>query len=117
VVSGSNVLPTASVTLIVNGREVTGASTGLGPVDAALNVLQKSVAVVGDVRLEDYHVDAITGGTDAMVDVTVKLSKDGKTITSRGARTDIVQASVEAVIAGMNRLLREQDENRSKNSN
>ena len=47
-------------------------------------------------------------GTDALVDVTVRLSKDGKIITSRGARTDIIMASVEAMIAGMNRLLREE---------
>ncbi len=108
VVSGSNAIPTASVTLQVYGNEVTGASTGTGPVDAAINALQKSVAVVADIRLEDYHVDAITGGTDAMVDVMVKLSRDGDVITSRGARTDIITASVEAVINGMNRLLRSQ---------
>ena len=65
--------------------------------------------------LEEYHVDAIHGGTDALVDVTVRLSKDGKIITSRGARTDIIMASVEAVVAGMNRLLREEHEDRSKN--
>jgi D-citramalate synthase len=115
VVSGSNVMPTASVTLSVNGEEVTGAATGTGPVDAAIRALQRSVASVGDIHLEDYHVDAITGGTEAMVDVTVKLSKDGKIITSRGARTDIIAASVEAVVAGMNRLLREKNENRSEN--
>ncbi len=80
--------------------------------DAALRVLQQSVASAGDVRLDEYHVEAITGGTDAMVDVTVKLRKDGRTITSRGARTDIIQASVEAVVTGMNRLLRELDEKR-----
>ncbi len=67
-------------------------------------------------RLDEYSVDAITGGTDALVDVSVKLSKDGKTVTSRGARTDIIMASVEAVIAGMNRLLREEHEDRSKDS-
>jgi len=115
VVSGSHVVPTASVTLMVNGKEITGASTGDGPVDAAISSLQKSVAAVGDIRLEEYHVDAITGGTEALVDVTVRLSKDGKIITSRGASTDIIMASVEAVIAGMNRLLREEDEVRSKN--
>jgi D-citramalate synthase len=113
VVSGSNVIPTASVTMIVKGEEITGAATGTGPVDAAMEALRKSVAAVADIRLEEYHVDAIRGGTDAMVDVTVRLSKDGKIITSRGARTDIIMASVEAVIAGMNRLLREEDENRS----
>jgi D-citramalate synthase len=94
VVSGSNVIPTASVTLRVMG-------------DAAMEALKKSVAAVADIALEEYHVDAIHGGTDALVDVTVRLSKDGKIITSRGARTDIIMASVEAVIAGMNRLLRE----------
>ncbi len=114
VVSGSNVTPTASVTLIVHNEEITSAATGTGPVDAAMEALRKSVADVADIRLEEYHVDAISGGTDALVDVTVRLSKDGKIITSRGARTDIIMASVEAVIAGMNRLLREENENRSK---
>jgi D-citramalate synthase len=113
VVSGSHVVPTASVTLEVKGEEVTNASTGTGPVDAALEALRKSVRDVGAVHLEEYHVDAITGGTDALVDVTVKLSKDGKIVTSRGARTDIIMASVEAVIAGMNRLLRDNGEKRS----
>ncbi len=116
VVSGSNVIPTASVTLVVKGEEVTGASTGTGPVDAAMEALRRSVAAVADIHLEEYHVDAIHGGTDALVDVTVRLSKDGKIITSRGARTDIIMASVEAVIAGMNRLLREENEDRSKNT-
>jgi len=115
VVSGSNMIPTASVTLVVNGLEMTGAATGDGPVDAAMQVLRKSVSDVGDIRLEEYHVDAISGGTDALVEVTVRLSKDGKIITSRGARTDIIMASVEAMIAGMNRLLREDHENRGKN--
>ena len=114
-ISGSNMIPTASVTLVVNGDEITGAATGDGPVDAAMQVLRKSVAELADIRLEEYHVDAISGGTDALVEVTVRLSKDGKIITSRGARTDIIMASVEAMIAGMNRLLREDHENRGKN--
>jgi len=112
VVSGNRSIPTASVTMAVNGNEITSASTGNGPVDAAIRALQDSVSDVADISLEDYHVDAITGGADALVDVTVKLRKDGKVITSRGARTDIITASVEAVIAGMNRLLREENENR-----
>ena len=113
--SGSHMIPTASVTLVVNGVEMTGAATGDGPVDAAMEVLRKCVSDVADIRLEEYHVDAIRGGTDALVDVTVRLSKDGKIITSRGARTDIIMASVEAMIAGMNRLLREEHEDRGKN--
>jgi D-citramalate synthase len=104
--SGSNMIPTATVTLLVNGKEITGAATGDGPVDAAMEVLRKSVAAVADIRLEEYHVDAIQGGTDVLLDVTVRLSKEGKIITSRGARTDIIMASIEAMIAGMNRLLK-----------
>jgi len=116
IVSGSNAVPTASVTMLVNGEEITGAAVGNGPVDAAIRALQRSVADVGDVQLDEYRVDAITGGTDALVDVSVKLRKDGKSVTSRGARTDIIMASVEAVITGMNRLLREEHEDRSQDS-
>lgn len=115
-VSGNSVMPTASVTLTVNGEDITQASTGAGPVDAVIMALRKAVQDVGDITLEEYHVDAIYGGTDALVDVTVKLMKDGELITSRGARTDIIMASVEAMISGMNRLLREKDENRGKNT-
>ena len=64
------------------------------------------VACAEDIVLEEYHVDSITGGTDALVEVRVKLSKEGKSITASGARTDIIMASVEAVMNGMNRLIR-----------
>ncbi|WP_406658332.1 (R)-citramalate synthase [Methanolobus sp. ZRKC2] len=105
VVSGNKVTPTASVKLKVDGREVVEAGIGDGPVDATLASIKKGVASIGDVQLEEYHVDAISGGTDALVEVLVKLSKDGKMVTSRGARTDIVMASVEALLNGINRLI------------
>ncbi len=105
VVSGNRVIPTASVRMRVDGKEVIEASTGDGPVDATLASIKKGIKSLGDVQLEEYHVDAITGGTDALVEVLVKLSKDGKMVTSRGARTDIVMASVEAVLNGINRLI------------
>ena len=116
VVIGSNAIPTASATMTVNGLTITGAATGTGPVDAIIKVLQQSVSELGDITLEEYHVDAINGGTDSLVDVTVKMRKDGRVLTSRGARTDIVEASVEAVVAGMNRLLRDENENRRSNT-
>ena len=100
----------AVATTPVNGTPpacVNWTTTGTGPVDAAVEALRRSVRAVGEIELLEYHVDAISGGTDALVDVTVKMAKDGKVITSRGARTDIITASVEAVIAGMNRLLRD----------
>lgn len=105
VVSGNRVTPTASVKLRVDGKEVIEAGTGDGPVDAALASIKKGISGFADVQLEEYHVDAVTGGTDALVEVLVKLSKDGKMVTSRGSRTDIVMASVEAVLNGVNRLM------------
>jgi D-citramalate synthase len=106
VVSGNKVTPTASIKLRVNGEEIVEAGIGDGPVDAAISAIRKGVSGVADIRLEEYHVDAITGGTDALVEVWVKLSRDGKSITARGARTDIIMASVEAVLEGINRLMK-----------
>lgn len=107
VVAGNTVMPTASIRLKVNSNQVVEAGVGNGPVDAAINALKKAVSGVADIQLDEYHVDAITGGTDALVEVWVKLSKGGRTITARGARTDIIMASVEAVLDGINRLLQE----------
>lgn len=107
VVSGNTVTPTASVTLRVHGEEVTCAATGNGPVDAAVEAVRRAVAGAAEVRLEEYRVDAITGGTDALVEVTVRLGHGGRTLTARGARTDIIMGSVEAMVAGMNRLIEE----------
>jgi D-citramalate synthase len=76
-------------------------------VDAVINAIRRAVSSCAeDVILEEYHVDAVTGGTDALVEVRVKLSKEGKSITASGARTDIIMASVEAVMNGLNRLVR-----------
>nr|WP_094226456.1 (R)-citramalate synthase [Methanolobus psychrotolerans] len=105
VVSGNKVTPTASVKLMVDGKEIVEAATGDGPVDATLASIKKGISGIADVQLEEYHVDAISGGTDALVEVLVKLSKDGKMVTSRGSRTDIVMASVEAILNGINRLI------------
>lgn len=104
-VTGRPVIPTATVILDVNGKEVIQADTGDGPVDAAIRAIQKAVASIGDIVLEEYHVEAITGGTDALVEVNVRLSRGGRMIVSRGSGTDIIEASVEAVINGMNQLL------------
>ena len=105
VVSGNIVTPTSSIKLSIDDREVIDAGIGLGPVDAAINALRKAIGKLADITLEEYHVDAITGGTDALVEVWVKLSHDGHVITARGARADIIMASVEAVVEGVNRLL------------
>ncbi|HDO41305.1 MAG TPA: 2-isopropylmalate synthase [Candidatus Bathyarchaeota archaeon] len=105
VVTGDHVTPTASVRLNVNGKILIEAATGIGPVDAAMNAIRKAVSAIEPIRLEEYHVNAITGGTDAVVEVMVKLRRGDRIITAMGAHGDIVMASVEAMISGMNVLM------------
>lgn len=105
VVTGDKVTPTASVRLNLNDKAVTGAATGVGPVDAAINAVRKAVSAVEPIQLEQYHVEAITGGTDAIVKVFVRLRRGNRTVTATGVREDIVMASVEALLSGMNVLM------------
>ncbi|MCX8153058.1 MAG: 2-isopropylmalate synthase [Candidatus Bathyarchaeota archaeon] len=104
VVSGNTVTPTASVRLKLNGKEVSGAAIGVGPVDAAINAVKKAIQEVEPIQLEQYNVKAITGGTDAMVEVVVRMRKGARTATAMGVREDIVMASVDAVLGAMNVL-------------
>ena len=106
IVSGNKVMPTASVKITVDDDEILNAGVGLGPVDAAINAL-KSVDTFKDIDLIEYHVDAITGGTDAFIDVIIKLQRGDKVVSARGTEADIINASVKAYIAGVNRLLRD----------
>lgn len=106
IVSGNKVMPTASVKITVDGEEILNAGVGSGPVDAAINAI-KSLEIFRDIDLIEYHVDAITGGTDAFIDVIIKLQKEDKMVSARGTETDIINASVKAYIAGVNRLLRD----------
>ncbi len=102
--TGSNVTPTASVKLQIDGREKVAAGIGNGPVDAAINAIENALGGT-DVKLTAYHVDAITGGTDALVDVKIKLQKGDKEVSAASAGTDIVIVSVEALLKGLNLLL------------
>lgn len=105
VTSGDTVTPTASVKVKYENREFLEAGVGVGPVDAAINAVRKVVAGISNIKLQEYHVDAISGGTDAMVDVVVKLTDGKKIINSRGSSEDIIKASVKAMLNGVNRLL------------
>ena len=106
IVSGNKVMPTASVKITIDGEEILNAGVGLGPVDAAINAV-KSLEIFKDIDLIEYHVDAITGGTDAFIDVIIKLQKEDRVVSARGTEADIINASVKAYIAGVNRLLRD----------
>lgn len=104
-VSGNKLTPTASVKLSINNKEKIEAGVGVGPVDAALEAIRKCLVDVADISLEEYHVDAITGGTDALIDVVVKLKCDDKIITSRSTQPDIIMASVDAYLKGANKII------------
>ena len=105
VVTGDRTIPTASLALKVDGKRVEGASIGDGPVDAAIRTIKQVVGEFGEVQLREYRLEAITGGSDAVAEVTVKVEDDkGNLTTARGVSTDIVMASVEAMIEAINRL-------------
>ena len=97
-------MPTASVKLNIDGEEILNAGVGIGPVDASINAIN-SLDIFRDIDFIEYHVDAITGGTDAFIDVIIKLQKADKVVSARGTEPDIINASVKAYIAGVNRLL------------
>ena len=104
VMCGNKVTPTATVRVIVDGKAYTGAMTGIGPVDAAMRAVEHIVDG-NNMRLRDFRIEAITGGSDAMAEVMVGVEDSkGRMVTARAAREDIVQASVEALISAMNRL-------------
>jgi len=105
VVTGDKVTPTASVRLNLNGNTLTEAATGVGPVDAAMNAVKKAVLAVEPIQLENYSVKAITGGTDAVTEVAVRLRKGDRVATAIGVNEDIVIASIEAMLSGMNVLM------------
>ena len=105
VVTGDKVTPTASVRLNLNGNILTEAATGVGPVDAAMNAVKKAVLAVEPIQLENYSVKAITGGTYAVTEVAVSLRRGERIATAVGVNEDIVIASVEAMLSGMNVLM------------
>ena len=108
-VSGVNP-PTASVRLEVDGEERDNASTGSGPVDAAMNAAVEALSHEIDASLESYHVDAITGGTDAVVTVEVEMSRGDETVTVSASDSDITSASVTAMVDAMDRLIASEEE-------
>ena len=105
VMTGNRITPTASVRLRFKDKYLTGADTGVGPVDAALNAVRSVLRGIEDIKLTEYRLEAITGGSDALAEVIVKLEdSQGNIATARAAREDIVMASVEAMLSGINRI-------------
>lgn len=105
VFTGINTTPTAVVSIEVNGEKKTGTSTGIGPVDAAINAIK---SVMGsDISLEEYRLSAITGGSDSLCEVSVRVARSGgRKMMSIGKAlgSDIVQTSVDATMEALDRL-------------
>ncbi|MEJ5359156.1 MAG: 2-isopropylmalate synthase [Desulfobacterales bacterium] len=102
VTAGTTVLPMASVRLKINGRTVQGAGYGNGPIDATYNTIAQLTGTHSE--LLRFSISALTGGTDAMGEVTVRLRENGLIALGKGADPDIITASAKAFVNGLNRL-------------
>ena len=103
---GDIVSPTATVKLEIDGVEKETSSIGVGAVDAALKAIGLLIKDTMEIELEEYNLEAINGGTDALADVFVISSDDeGNKSTGRAINDDVVMASVLAVLDSINKLL------------
>lgn len=103
--SGNKVISTSTVSVKRNGEVVTEAATGDGPVDAAFNAMERAVGM--NFELNSYGLKAVTEGKDALGEVTVRISKDGRFFSGRGVSTDVMEASVKAYLNAINRAVSE----------
>ncbi|XQM30463.1 2-isopropylmalate synthase [Burkholderia gladioli] len=94
--------PQAKVVFSIDGGEVTGEARGNGPVNATLNAIETEVGSGSELLL--YSVNAITTGTQAQGEVTVRLSKSGRIVNGVGTDPDIVAASAKAYLSALNKL-------------
>jgi 2-isopropylmalate synthase len=100
--SGTGQTPTATVELEIDGKAMKQTGTGDGPVDAAYRTIAAMTGTKS--RLLQYVVKAITGGTDAQGEVSVRVEEAGKTTGGNGADTDIIVASAKAYLNALNKL-------------
>ncbi len=103
IVCGSEGPQTADIAITIDGTEQRHKADGNGPVDAIFNAIKAMVPQ--DASLQLYQVHAVTGGTDAQAEVTVRLEEDGKTVNGQGADHDTLVASARAYINALNKLI------------
>ena len=99
--SGSFAAPTATVELEIDGKVKKAAQMGDGPVDATFKTIKKLTR--SKARLLTFTVGAITGGTDAQGECTVRLEEDGREVLGQGAHPDIIVASAKAYLNALNK--------------
>jgi 2-isopropylmalate synthase len=102
VVAGNITVPTATVKMEVDGQLIQDAGFGDGPVDATFKTIKKITRTKS--KLLQFAINAITSGTEAQGEVTVKLEEKGNTVIGQGADTDVIVASAKAYINALNKM-------------
>jgi 2-isopropylmalate synthase len=102
VVAGNITVPTATVKMEVDGQIIQEVGFGDGPVDATFKTIKKITRTRS--KLLQFAINAITGGTEAQGEVTVRLEEKGQTAIGQGADTDVMVASAKAYINALNKL-------------
>jgi len=103
IIAGTRGPQRATMKLEIDGQIVTEEAEGNGPVDATFNAIKALVPHTANLQL--YQVHAVTQGTDAQAEVSVRLEEDGKTVTARAADPDTLVASAHAYLSALNRLM------------
>ena len=102
VIAGTDGPQEANLTVTVDGQERAAKATGDGPVDAVFNAIHEVVPHTAILRL--FQVHAVTEGTDAQAQVSVRLEEDGRIATGQAADTDTLTASAKAYVNALNNL-------------
>ena len=101
--SGNIISPTANIVVEKQGKNFTGLSTGDGPIDAALLALEQ---IVGHhYELDDFQIQSVTEGREAMGEALIKLRADGTLYSGRGISTDIIGATIRAYLNALNKIV------------
>ena len=103
VVAGTMGPQSATLTLDIEGSHKTAQTTGNGPVDATFNAIK--ALIPHEAKLALYQVTAVTEGTDAQAEVSVRLEMNGRSVTSRAADPDTLVSSAKAYIGALNKLM------------
>ncbi len=101
--SGNIISPTANIVVEKQGKNYTGLSSGDGPIDAALLALEQ---IVGHhYELDDFQIQSVTEGREAMGEALIKLRADGRLFSGRGISTDIIGATIRAYLNALNKIV------------
>lgn len=96
----------ANITLEKDGKRLAGVCMGDGPIDAAFLAIEQ---IIGHhYELDDFQIQAVTEGREAMGSALVKLRSDGKLYSGNGISTDVIGASIRAYISALNKIVYEE---------